>query len=63
MFLDKSDRKYEGSTAGAEGGGRTLTFGVKNPVAKLKGKAVYHRKDDILRGGKPTVQNGYNWGK
>lgn len=63
VFLEKSDWKYEGSTAGAEGGGRTHTFGVKNPVAKLKGKAVYHRKDVILRGGKPTVHNGYNGGK
>src|SRR5437773_7403998 len=35
-FLEKSDWKYEKSTAGSHGGGRTHTFGVKNPAEKLK---------------------------
>jgi len=56
-FLEKSDWKYEGSRAGARGGGRTHTFGVRNPAAKLKGKAVYARSDVALRGGKPVIRN------
>jgi hypothetical protein len=53
MFLQKADWKYEGSKASTEGGGRTHTFGVKEPAKKLAGTAVYRRKDIILRGGKP----------
>jgi hypothetical protein len=41
VFLDKKDWKYEGSKAGASGGGRTHTFGIQNPAAKLKDAAVY----------------------
>src|SRR5262249_15032348 len=37
VFLEKSDWKYETSKAGATGGGRTHTFGVKNPAKKLAG--------------------------
>src|SRR6266480_4661182 len=40
VFLDKHDWKYEKSSAGEAGGGRTHTFGVKNPAKKLGGKAV-----------------------
>jgi hypothetical protein len=58
VFLDKSDWKYEGSTAGAHGGGRTHTFGVRNPRAKLQDKAVYRRKDVIIRDSKPIPKNG-----
>ena len=57
-YLEKEDWKYEGSTAGAGGGGRTHTFGVKNPASKLKGKAVYHRSDVKLSGGKAVPVNG-----
>lgn len=49
VFLDKVDWKYEKSTAGAAGGGRTHTFGVRNAAKKLRGKAVYRRKDVIIR--------------
>lgn len=59
VYLDKSDWKYEGSTAGALGGGRTHTFGVKNPATKLKGKAIYRRPDVIVRDGKPIPANGH----
>jgi hypothetical protein len=52
-FLEKSDWKYEKSSASAGGGGRTHTFGVKNVAAKLRDKAVYHRKDVVIRNGKP----------
>jgi len=57
-YLKKSDWKYEGSTAGTAGGGRTHTFGVRNPAAKLRGKAVYARRDIRVSRGKPTVVNG-----
>ena len=32
VFLTKTDWKYEGSSAGSTGGGRTHTFGVKAPA-------------------------------
>ena len=58
IFLEKSDWKYEKSGAGEGGGGRTHTFGVMNPAAKLAGKAVYQRKDVVLRNSKPVLRNG-----
>ncbi len=58
VFLRKEDWKYEGSTAGAAGGGRTHTFGVREPAKKLKGTAVYKRKDIVVRGSKPIPLNG-----
>ncbi len=57
-FLDKGDWKYEGSSAGAHGGGRTHTFGLRNPATKLRGKAVYSRSDVSVSGGKPVPTNG-----
>lgn len=57
-FLDKSDWKYEKSSAGPAGGGRTHTFGVVHPATKFKGKAVYERGDVVLRAGKPVPKNG-----
>ena len=59
VFLQKSDWKYEKSGAGEVGGGRTHTFGVKNAASKLKAKAVYQRKDVVIRDGKPILSNGY----
>ena len=58
VFLDRDDWKYEGSTAGAAGGGRTHTFGVKKPASKLRGCAVYERRDVIVRSGKAIPING-----
>ena len=58
IFLRKEDWKYEGSSAGSAGGGRTHTFGLKNPAQKLKGRAVYQRKDVRLIGGKAVPANG-----
>ncbi len=57
-FLEKADWKYERSRAGPGGGGRTHTFGVKNPAARLRDKAVYRRSDVQVRGGKPVPFNG-----
>jgi hypothetical protein len=58
VFLEKTDWKYEKSSAGQAGGGRTHTFGVKNAAFKLKGKAAYQRKDVVIRDGKPIPING-----
>ncbi|MGB8648948.1 MAG: hypothetical protein WCF84_27175 [Anaerolineae bacterium] len=52
VFLEKGDWKYEASSAGSQGGGRTHTFGVREVASKLKGKAVYQRKDVRIVGNK-----------
>lgn len=57
-FFDKADWVYETSRAGAAGGGRTHTFGIKNPAQKLKDKAVYRRSDVRVSGGKAVPRNG-----
>ena len=57
-FLEKEDWKYEGSSAGSLGGGRTHTFGLRNAARKLKDKAVYQRKDVKLIGGKAVPKDG-----
>jgi hypothetical protein len=57
VFLRKGDWEYQGSKASALGGGRTHTFGLKNPARKLKGKAIYQRSDIRLSGGKPAPVN------
>ena len=58
VFLEKDDWKYEGSSAGEHGGGRTHTFGLRKPSARLRELAVYSRSDVVLRGGKPGPANG-----
>jgi len=58
VFLEKRDWKYEKSRAGDAGGGRTHTFGVKNPAQKLKHAAVYRRRDVAIKDGKPVPANG-----
>lgn len=60
VFLEKADWKYEKSSAGEKGGGRTHTFGVKNPAKTLCGCAVYRRKDVVIRDGKPIPRNGHD---
>jgi hypothetical protein len=55
VFLEKEDWKYEGSTAGQAGGGRTHTFGVKQAAKRLLGTAVYRRRDIAVVGGKPVL--------
>lgn len=57
-FLNRDDWKYEGSKAGSRGGGRTHTFGLRNPAKRLKGKAVYQRSDVVLVRGKAVPKNG-----
>ena len=58
VFLTKEDWKYEASTAGTKGGGRTHTFGLKRAATKLKNAAVYRRKDVRIIGGKAVPANG-----
>ena len=58
VFLEKADWKYEKSSAGESGGGRTHTYGLKKAAKKLTGKAVYARKDIRIKGGKPVPKNG-----
>ena len=58
VFLQKDDWKYQGSTAGSSGGGRTHTFGVRTAAKRLAGTHVYKRSDVKLTGGKPGPANG-----
>ncbi|MYA84691.1 MAG: hypothetical protein F4Y12_03800 [Acidimicrobiaceae bacterium] len=57
-FLNRDDWKYERSTSGPHGGGRTETWGLIKPATKLRGKAVYARSDVAIKGGKPVPANG-----
>ncbi len=57
-FIEKNDWKYEGSKARAGRGGRTHTFGLRNPASKLKGRSVYQRSDVKVSGGKAVPRNG-----
>ncbi len=59
VYLEKADWKYERSKAGEGGGGRTHTFGVQQAAKKLLGKAVYSRKDVVVRQSKPIPKNGH----
>jgi len=58
VFLEKDDWKYEGSGAGEGRGGRTHTFGVKNPAKLLANAGIYEAPGIVLHGGKPIVANG-----
>jgi len=55
VFVRKEDWKYEGSTAGSGGGGRTHTFGLRSPAALLRGAAAYSAPGIILKGGVPIL--------
>ena len=57
-FLTEDDWKYERSTAGASGGGRTHTFGVRKPATRFRDCAVYRRRGIRIRDGKPVPENG-----
>jgi hypothetical protein len=57
-FLSKDDWKYEKSTAGAGRGGRTHTFGIKSPAARLKGCAAYILEGIELKAGRPVLMEG-----
>ncbi len=55
VFIQKEDWKYEGSTAGAKGGGRTHTFGLRFPATKLRDSAAFALPNVVLRNGKPVL--------
>jgi len=57
-YIAKADWKYEKSSAGTGGGGRTHTFGLEKPATKLKGKQVFQRSDVKISGGKAVPANG-----
>ncbi|MGO9449431.1 MAG: hypothetical protein ACLQDV_00070 [Candidatus Binataceae bacterium] len=55
VFLEREDWKYEGSKAGASGGGRTHTFAVRNPATKLANAAAYALETVVIKGGKAIL--------
>jgi hypothetical protein len=57
-FIQKDEWKYEGSRAREGRGGRTHTFGLRNPATRLKNAAVYRRSDVQISGGKAVAHNG-----
>jgi hypothetical protein len=54
-FLEKHDWKYEGSRAGAGGGGRTHTFGLRAPAERLRNAAALTLPGIAIRGGRPII--------
>ena len=59
-FLKESDWKYEASKAAEGRGGRTHTFGVKNPAERLKTSIIYQAPGITLRSSRPTLTNGHS---
>lgn len=57
--LKAADWKYEGSGAREGRGGRTHTFGVKQPSHVFKQAIVYHHPRIVLKNQKPTLANGH----
>jgi len=55
VFVSKQDWKCEGSKAGSSGGGRTHTFGIRAPAAKLAGCAAYVLDGIKVVGNKPVL--------
>jgi hypothetical protein len=60
-FLKEEHWKYEGSKAGEGHGGRTHTFGVKNPASVISGAIAYQTPGIVLSRGGPTLVNGSAW--
>jgi hypothetical protein len=56
-FLDNTDWKYEGSTAAEGRGGRTHTFGVKNPARRFKDSIVYQSPRIKISQGGPVLSS------
>ena len=54
-FLQEDHWKYEGSKAAEGKGGRTHTFGVKNPKETIANAVLYQTPEIVLSGGKPTL--------
>jgi len=54
-FLTAENWKYEGSKAEEGKGGRTHTFGIKNPATTLAGCAAYELPGIVIKNGKPVL--------
>jgi hypothetical protein len=54
-FLKSEDWKYEASKAAEGRGGRTHTFGVKNPASRFKSSIVYQSPRIVIRQGGPVL--------
>jgi len=54
-FLGADDWKYEGSKAAEGRGGRTHTFGIKNPAKRFKASIVYQSPRVAIRQGGPVL--------
>jgi hypothetical protein len=59
-FLTKDDWKYEGSKAAEGRGGRTHTFGVKNPAKRFKDSIVYQSPRVVISQGGPVLASSDN---
>ncbi len=57
-FLGEGDWKYEGSKAAEGRGGRTHTFGIKNPAKKFTGSIVYQSPRITMSQGGPVLSDG-----
>ncbi len=55
VFLTQENWKYEGSGAMEGKGGRTHTFGVRNPATTLAGHAAYVLPGIVIRNSKPVL--------
>lgn len=55
-YIRKTDWRYQGSTAGAAGGGRTHTFNLRDPK-RILGEPVYINPRVKLQSGKPVVHD------
>jgi hypothetical protein len=54
-FLAAEDWKYEGSKAAEGRGGRTHTFGVKNPAKRFRDSIVYQSPRIVISQGGPVL--------
>jgi hypothetical protein len=54
-FLTEEQWKYEGSKATEGRGGRTHTFGIKNPASVIAQAIVYQAPGVSLSRGKPCI--------
>ena len=58
VFLSKDDWKYERSKAAQGRGGRTHTFGVRNPAKKLKCNAMVYQSPRVaIKQGGPVLRD------
>jgi hypothetical protein len=59
-FLTQEDWKYEGSKASEGRGGRTHTFGVKNPAKRFRDSVIYQSPRVVISQGGPVLSSTNN---